>query len=200
MNWTSYASLVSAILLGAIFAAPSASAYFYSQTPESRLSSECGETGCFYDVTVEGNTFSVQYDIANDRGTPDSRTAQITEIVVDTGKKALVIDLNATYWGILYINVPRGLLDASDGGQDTEYTVFVNGQDVSDNVIEITKYVNNNAGDGNRVLSISYSQGQKQIEIIGTQIAPEFGPITAMIMGAAISGIIGVTIFARRRL
>jgi hypothetical protein len=102
---------------------------------------------------------------------------------VDTSKKALVIDLDATYWGTLYVSLPRSLLDASEGGKDAKYTVLVNGQDAGNN----------------RVLSIRYGAGEKQIEIIGTQIAPEFGPIT-IVMAAAILGTVGMTILARRRL
>jgi cellulose biosynthesis protein BcsQ len=122
---------------------------------------------------------------------------QFTAMSADTGKKALVIDLDATYWGTLYINLPRSLLDASEGGRDTKYTVLVNGQDAGNNAVKVTKYVD--AGEGNRVLSIKYSAGEKQIEIIGTQIAPEFGSMT-IVVAAAILGTVGMTILARRRL
>jgi hypothetical protein len=49
MDWTSYASSLIIAVFFAVATASSASAYFYSQTPESRQTSECGEAGCFYD-------------------------------------------------------------------------------------------------------------------------------------------------------
>jgi hypothetical protein len=195
VNWTSYASCAAILLV--FLSIPSASGYFYSQPSEAKRFSECGEAGCVYDVTVGGNTFPLWYDIVNDIGSPDARTAEITEVTADTEKKALTISLTATHWGKLYVGIPRDLLDASDGTQDTSYIVLMNGQDAGNDVVEVTRILG--TSDDVRVLSIRYGQGQKQIEIVGTQIVPEFG-LGMLVATLAMIGAVGATIYASRRI
>ncbi len=44
-----------------------------------------------------------------------------------------------------------------------------------------------------RTLTIPFSAGTGQIEIIGTQVVPEFGPIAALVLAIAIISIIAVS-------
>ncbi len=44
-----------------------------------------------------------------------------------------------------------------------------------------------------RTLSIPFTNGTQEIEIIGTQIIPEFGPIAALVLAIAIISIIAVS-------
>ncbi|HLA22687.1 MAG TPA: PEFG-CTERM sorting domain-containing protein, partial [Nitrosopumilaceae archaeon] len=51
-----------------------------------------------------------------------------------------------------------------------------------------------------RTLSIGFLAGDTQIEIVGTQIVPEFGPIAALVLAVAIISIIAVSAKTRLRL
>lgn len=197
MNWTSYASLITASTI-LLFAAPSAYAYFYSQESEVRPVAECG-SGCTYELVVGDQTYVLKYGIAayHQKSDPDTKTVQVNSITLNPDSKTLVVDLNATSYGKFYINLPRSLIQASDGTSDAAYTVLVNGQEANDDVIELTN-VSEAVGPDERRLSIAFDSGTKKIEIIGTHVAPEF--ITPAALAAAVTGIIIMHRFRMRKL
>ncbi|MEX0764039.1 MAG: PEFG-CTERM sorting domain-containing protein, partial [Nitrosopumilaceae archaeon] len=51
-----------------------------------------------------------------------------------------------------------------------------------------------------RTLSVGFLADDTQIEIVGTQIVPEFGPIAALVLAVAIISIIAVSAKTRLRL
>lgn len=194
MNWTSYASVITASAI-LIFTAPSACAYFYSQESEVRPVAECG-SGCTYELVVGEQTYVLSYGIAAyQKSGTDTKTVQVNSITLNPDTKALVVDLDATSYGKFYINLPRSLIQASDGANDAAYTVLVNGQEANDDVIELTR-VSEVVGPDERRLSIAFDSNTKRIEIIGTHVAPEFAAPAAL---AAITGIIAILLRFRMR-
>ncbi|HJJ24420.1 MAG TPA: PEFG-CTERM sorting domain-containing protein, partial [Nitrosopumilus sp.] len=73
-------------------------------------------------------------------------------------------------------------------GDDTEFFVLVDDEETEFD--EIRTYVD-------RKLTIPFSEGAEQIEIIGTFVIPEFGTIAAMILAVAIISIVAISAKSR---
>ena len=131
-------------------------------------------------VTVEDSTDLISYEITN---------GKIINIMTDMDAKSLLIDIEAWDDGSITLTIPRSVLDAkiNDGGDD-EFFVLLDGEEVD--FEEITTSTD-------RTLTIEFSPGTEQIEIIGTFVIPEFGTIAAMILAVAIISIIAISAKSR---
>jgi len=127
-------------------------------------------------IPVDGTDFSILYTITN---------GKVLDIKADTQSKSLIVSIQTTGDGVLTITLPRALIDAQANGQDDQYFVLNDGQEASFQEINKTST--------DRTLSIPFTDGTQQIEIIGTQIVPEFGPIAALVLVIAIVSIIAVS-------
>ena len=127
-------------------------------------------------IQVDGTNLSVLYTITN---------GKVLDIKADTQSKSLIVSIQTTGDGVLTITLPRALIDAQANGQDDQYFVLNDGQEASFQEINKTST--------DRTLSIPFTDGTQQIEIIGTQIVPEFGPIAALVLAIAIVSIIAVS-------
>ena len=128
-------------------------------------------------VKVDGTDLSVKYSITN---------AQVLDISANTQSKSLIVSIQTTGDGVLTITLPRTLTNAIlPTGQDDKYYVLVDGQEADFQETSTTKT--------DRTLSIPFIDGTEEIEIIGTQIVPEFGPIAALVLAIAIISIIAVS-------
>ena len=101
---------------------------------------------------------------------------------------SLLIYIQATDDGSITLTIPRTILDASINDGDDEFFVLVDGEEVD--FEEITTSTD-------RTLTIEFSAGAEQIEIIGTFVIPEFGTIAAMILAVAIISIIAISAKSR---
>ena len=129
-------------------------------------------------------TFDVEYTI---------KGATVKDMIIDFEGLALVISMDATSDGTITIKIPRELMDAKTaGGEDDVFIVLIDGQEVSYKEEEKTA--------NSRTISIQFLEGDSDIEIIGTQIVPEFGPIAALVLAVAIISIIAVSAKTRLRL
>lgn len=127
-------------------------------------------------LTVGDSEFEIEYMI--DGGSLDSLTGVEEEAIV-TGM------ITADSDGELTIRLPRAVMDSlNDDGTDAEYIVFVD---------EIEEFPEDDMGEEIRTLTIPFSAGSEQIDIVGTFLAPEFGAIAAIILAVAIVGIIVAT-------
>lgn len=127
-------------------------------------------------IPVDNANFSVSYTITN---------GKVTDIKVDTQSKSLIVSIQTNGNGVLTITLPRALIDAQLNGHDDQYFVLNDGQEASFQEINKTST--------DRTLSIPFTDGTQQIEIIGTQVVPEFGPIAALVLVIAIVSIIAVS-------
>jgi predicted secreted protein with PEFG-CTERM motif len=113
---------------------------------------------------------------------------KLISITPDLDANSLIIKIDAFDDGQLTITLPRELIDAKIGGEDDDYFVLVDGEEVDFD--ETTTTVD-------RTLVISFPAGAEEIEIIGTHVVPEFGAIAALILAVAIISIIAVSAKSR---
>jgi len=130
-------------------------------------------------VSVSGSTDLIGYTITG---------GKLLGIVADFDANSLIISIEATDDGTLTLTIPRSVLDATINGEDDDFFVLVDGEEVDfDETTTST----------DRTLTIEFPAGAEEIEIIGTFVIPEFGTIAAMILAVAIISIIAISAKSR---
>jgi len=127
-------------------------------------------------ATVNNEMYCVNYSISG--GTATGATLSMSS-------KTLTVNLQSTSDGQITLQIPRSVLDAKSGVKDGSFFVLVDGE-------EKDSFTDTPSAD-TRTLTIPFSMGAEQIQIIGTQIVPEFGPIAALVLAIAIISIIAVS-------
>ena len=141
-----------------------------------------GPSGKMFPVT--GTDFSVRYSITG---------GKVLGITADVEAKSLLIEIETTSDGMLTITLPRALIDAKiTAEEDDNFFVLADGAESDFSETETTST--------ERTLEIPFTDGTTEIEIIGTQIVPEFGTIAALVLAIAIISIIAVSAKTRLRL
>jgi len=133
-------------------------------------------------INVMNTNFSIQYN--------NTGIAKILSVKPDVQARALVITLQATKEGLLTITLPRELIDKKDRGADSPF-FFVIGGGISGNAKE------NSKTSTQRTITIPFIEGTHVIVIVGTQIVPEFGSLTGMIIVISIIGVIVISTRSR---
>ena len=109
-----------------------------------------------YNLSIGNKTYPVGYDIHG---------AKNFSINADQNKQKMLLNFNSTTNGIALIKVPRILIDAKNPSNiDIPYSILVDGQNAVAHEIQSSNL--------SRTLAVEFKQGNKQIEIIGTRIAP----------------------------
>jgi predicted secreted protein with PEFG-CTERM motif len=108
-----------------------------------------------------------------------------TGATLDQSSKTLSVNIQSTTDGQITLNIPRSVLDAKAGVKDDSFFVLVDGEEKNN--------FTDTPSTGTRTLTIPFMAGAEKIEIIGTQIVPEFGPIAALVLAIAIISIIAVS-------
>ena len=128
-------------------------------------------------IKVDGTDFSVTYSITN---------GKVLGIKADTQSKSLVVSIETTGDGLFTVKLPRGLINATTpDGKDTPFFVANDGEQADFEETSNTQ--------SDRTLAIPFTDGTTKIEIIGTQVIPEFGPIAAVVLAIAILSLIVVS-------
>jgi len=137
-----------------------------------------GSKGIQNTFAVDGTNFTLPYSITN---------GKVTDIKADTQSKSLIVTIQTTGDGTLTLTMPRALIDAKKtDGTDDKYFVLNDDQ-------ENDGFQETGTTSTDRTLSIPFTDGTTKIEIIGTVVVPEFGPIAALILTIAIISIIAVS-------
>ncbi|MBI3253806.1 MAG: hypothetical protein HYZ56_03730 [Nitrosopumilales archaeon] len=117
---------------------------------------------------------------------PFTRTGKITSVesFLDTKSKSLVLTLRgATNYDPLVIDLPRYILDSKSGTSDSSFVVIVDGNQIEYEELFTTE--------DNRKISIAVPPSlESQIDIIGTQVIPEFGPVAILVLISAIAAVL----------
>jgi len=130
-------------------------------------------------VSVSGSSDLIGYEITG---------GKLLGIVTDFDANSLIISIQADEDGTLILTIPRSVLDATINGEDDDFFVLIDGEEVDfDETTTST----------DRTLTIAFPAGAEEIEIIGTFVIPEFGTIAAMILAVAIISIIAVSAKSR---
>jgi len=126
-------------------------------------------------IGVDRTNFVLSYKITG---------GSVLSVTPDDEANSLVVAIKTTSDGVLTITLPRALIDAKINGQDDNFFVLIDGEEVE---FEET------TTDTDRTLTIAFPDGAEEIEIIGTFVVPEFGTIAALILAIAIISIIAVS-------
>jgi hypothetical protein len=124
-------------------------------------------------IPAEGTNFTVTYSITN---------GKILGIKTDSQSKSILVAIQTTGDGVLTVTLPRALIDAKAANHDDQYYVLLDGQEADFDESSTTSTA--------RSLSIPFTDGTEEIEIIGTQVIPEFGPIFGLILVITLIAII----------
>ena len=103
--------------------------------------------------------------------------AEILGMTPDTENKSLIIEIKTDCDGELTITLPKEVIDTDEEG----FFILVDGDETNHNASSVGDFW---------TLTIPFSYGSEEIEIIGTFVIPEFGTIAALILVVAISSII----------
>ena len=147
-----------------------------------------------YSLQAAGQIYNIPYII---------KGATVKSMDIIAPKYTLEITLNpATTDGSITITLPRQVIDAKvppppnpDANltgstvntaelEDDKFIVVV-----GDKVVTFTETKNQSV----RILSIPFHAGDTKVDIVGTVIVPEFGPIAALVLAIAIISIIAVS-------
>ena len=122
-------------------------------------------------------TFNVNYTISG---------GAVKTMTIDAQSLSVIVSVNSTSDGTITLQLPRALIDAkTNSGQDDAFIILIDGAEVKPQ---------SESGDNNfRNITVQFLQGEQDIEVIGTQIVPEFGPIAALVLAIAIISIIAVS-------
>ena len=128
-------------------------------------------------------TFDAEYNI---------KGGTVKDMVIDFDGLALIVSIDSTSDGTITLKIPRALMDAkTTSGADDVFIVLIDGAEIE---------AQQTATSDSRTLTINFLEGDSDIEIIGTQIVPEFGAIAALVLAVAIISIIAVSAKTRLRL
>ena len=125
------------------------------------------------------STFDVGYNMIG--GTLES-------ITMDRNRFSVTAIIDATEDGRIGIELPRNSIDAKTGGCDGEdeaYIVFIDDVQVPYQKEDVTRE--------DRIITVSFHNEDRNIEIIGTCVIPEFGSIAIIILAISTISIIALS-------
>ena len=119
---------------------------------------------------------------------------KILSITPDVEGKSLVVEIETTDDGEVTLILPRSIIDARMGddgksGEDDSFFVLVDGAEAD---------FDETTTSDDRTLTIPFTDGTTQIEIVGTWVIPEFGTVAMIVLAVAIVSIVAIS--ARSRL
>ena len=107
----------------------------------------------------------------------DLTCAEIQSMTPDTEMKSMIIAIKTDCDGELTITLPKEVIDTDENG----FFVLVDGDETNHKASSVGEFW---------TLTIQFSYGSEEIEIIGTFVIPEFGTIAALVLVVAISSIL----------
>ena len=107
----------------------------------------------------------------------DLTCAEIQSMTPDTENKSLIIAIKTDCDGELKITLPKDVIDTDEEG----FFILVDGDETNHKASSVGEFW---------TLTIPFSYGSEEIEIIGTFVIPEFGTIAALVLVVAISSIL----------
>lgn len=122
-----------------------------------------------------GQSYTVNYGITG---------ATIDDISISPQDTSLIVSLKSANDGNLTMTMPRTLIDAKTSTGDDQFFVLVDGAD--------TDFTENKTST-DRTITVSFTQDTRQIEVIGTQVVPEFGGLSFLVLMVAIISIVAVS-------
>jgi predicted secreted protein with PEFG-CTERM motif len=130
------------------------------------------------ELTIGNMSYPIRYGITGDN--------QLEGIRPQRDNITLLAEISSVSNGVLTLELPRNMIDSKkQGSMDDTYAVFVDGQ-----FVPYDEIMNNTQA---RTLRIDFGNGSEQIEISGTHIVPEFGPLAALVLAISMGSVVVVT-------
>ena len=150
----------------------------YETSFDFQTKEKATETSQTFEVKAgDSGTFDVPYTIHG--GT-------IKDIIVDPQSLGFIVKIQADGDGAVTLDLGRKWIDAKTStGTDDTFIIYVDGSEV--------QYQESSTDTDSRVLTIQFQEGDSDIEIIGTQVIPEFGPIATIVLIVAITATIAIS-------
>lgn len=153
------------------------------------------ETSFDFQTTVSGTNPTQIFEVkAGDRGTFDVpytiNGGTIKNIIVDPTILGIIVTIQADTDGSLTLDLGREWIDAKKGpdgksGADDTYIIYIDGLEVP--------YQESTVKPESRLITIQFQEGDSDIEIIGTFVVPEFGPIAIIVLVVSITSVMILT-------
>src|ERR671910_2593029 len=129
------------------------------------------------EVEIDGKPYPITYNMTG--GTIANMTAM-------KENSTLLVDIVTNDDGTLILELPRNIMDSKNPqNEDEDYILFADGIQTGADQITTNNQV--------RTLSVDFDNGVEQIEIAGTRIVPEFGPLTALLLAIGIIVVLVIT-------
>ncbi len=121
---------------------------------------------------TSGQSYNVNYDITG---------ATVSDMSINSQDTSLVVSLQTTGNGTLTVTLPRTVIDAKTGANDDQFFVLEDGA-----VVDFQE----SKTDTDRTLTIPFPDGTEKIEVIGTQVVPEFGMFAYVVLAISVLSVI----------
>ena len=115
-----------------------------------------------------GKSYTVTYSVNG---------ATVNDISISSQDTSLLVSITSSSDGNLTMIMPRSLIDAKTSTGDDQFFVLVDGADTG---------FTENKTDTDRTVTVSIPAGTQQVEVIGTQVVPEFGGLSFTVLVIAI--------------
>ncbi len=120
--------------------------------------------------TIDRGFFDIDYEIGG---------GEIKDISVDSKSLGLQINIDAKENGSIILELPREWIDSINSNEkDVAYIVLIDGAEVEFKETKTTSKA--------RTIQIDFLKGEKQIQIIGTYVVPEFGAVLLILIASII--------------
>ena len=90
------------------------------------------------------------------------RGGEILNFEIDSENTSLLISIDARARGELIITLPRAIIDAKIGSEDTDFTVFIRGMQLASYDETVTPY--------ERTITIPFKRSNDELSIVGTHV------------------------------
>jgi|SRR5579885_737001 predicted secreted protein with PEFG-CTERM motif len=147
-----------------------------------------------YTLQAGGVSYNIPYTI---------KGGKVNSMNIYADKLTLEVSITAQTDGALVIDLPRAMIDAKVPANLTKDQIMT-GEKIDQSKLDddkfivavnqkpVTQFTETKDADS-RTLSIPFHAGDTTIDIVGTTIVPEFGPIAALVLAIAIVSIIAVS-------
>ena len=129
------------------------------------------------DVQIDGKAYPITYNMTG---------GEISNVTAMKENSTLLIDMATNDDGTLILELPRNIMDSKNPqNEDEDYILFADGIQIGADQIVTNNQV--------RTLSVDFDNGVEQIEIAGTRIVPEFGPLSGLLLAVGVLGVLAIT-------
>ena len=122
-----------------------------------------------------GQSYTVNYSVTG---------ATVNDISISPQDTSLLVTLTSSSDGNLTMTMPRSLIDAKATSGDDQFFVLVDGAD--------SEFDESKTADS-RTITVFIPEGTEEVEVIGTQVVPEFGGLSFVVLIIAIISIVVIS-------